>query len=66
MGQKLRATASTSMNEYSSRSHAILQIQIVGKSKDTATQTFGMSRVYLYLLKIAIKDVENVRGVITK
>jgi len=41
LGHKNRATASTSMNEYSSRSHAILQISIVGTNKNTATQTFG-------------------------
>eukprot|EP00794_Sanderia_malayensis_P019043 gene19043-20956_t len=41
LGHKNRSTASTNMNEHSSRSHAILVINIVGENINTATRTSG-------------------------
>eukprot|EP00112_Aurelia_sp_Birch-Aquarium-sp1_P022068 Seg61.8 transcript_id=Seg61.8/GoldUCD/mRNA.D3Y31 product="Kinesin-like protein KIFC3" protein_id=Seg61.8/GoldUCD/D3Y31 len=41
LGHKNRSTASTNMNEYSSRSHAVLVIKVVGINKNTGTKTMG-------------------------
>eukprot|EP00795_Rhopilema_esculentum_P001813 gene1813-16303_t len=41
LGHKNRFTASTNMNEYSSRSHAVLVINVIGKNKNTGAKTVG-------------------------
>ncbi|XP_062583545.1 kinesin-like protein KIFC3 isoform X2 [Saccostrea cucullata] len=41
LGQKNRATATTNMNEHSSRSHALLTVQVVGVNKTTNVKTVG-------------------------
>ena len=41
LGHKNRATASTNMNEHSSRSHALLRIRVVGTSRTTGNKTTG-------------------------
>ncbi|XP_071092118.1 kinesin-like protein KIFC3 [Haliotis cracherodii] len=41
MGQRNRATATTNMNEHSSRSHALLCVTITGVNKTTNTKTVG-------------------------
>ncbi|XP_076807108.1 uncharacterized protein LOC143450438 [Clavelina lepadiformis] len=40
-GRSNRATASTNMNEHSSRSHAVLIITVTGKNKTTGIETLG-------------------------
>ncbi|ESP03749.1 hypothetical protein LOTGIDRAFT_136951 [Lottia gigantea] len=40
-GQKNRATATTNLNEHSSRSHLILNIEVTGYNKTTNTRTRG-------------------------
>ena len=44
LGHKNRATASTNMNEHSSRSHALLRIRVVGTSRTTGNKTTGARR----------------------
>lgn len=41
LGQKNRATATTNMNEHSSRSHALLTVQVLGVNKITNVRTMG-------------------------
>ncbi|XP_046585114.1 kinesin-like protein KIFC3 isoform X1 [Haliotis rubra] len=41
VGQRNRATATTNMNEHSSRSHALLCVTITGVNKTTNTKTVG-------------------------
>lgn len=41
LGQKNRATATTNMNEHSSRSHALLTVQVLGVNKTTNVRTMG-------------------------
>ncbi|KAK3600577.1 hypothetical protein CHS0354_020969 [Potamilus streckersoni] len=41
VGQKNRATATTNMNEHSSRSHALLCVTVTGENKTTKTRTTG-------------------------
>ncbi|XP_078338676.1 uncharacterized protein LOC111136219 isoform X2 [Crassostrea virginica] len=41
LGQKNRATATTNMNEHSSRSHALLTVQVHGVNKTTNVKTLG-------------------------
>jgi len=41
LGHKNRSTASTNMNEHSSRSHALLCVQVTGVNKTTGAKTFG-------------------------
>lgn len=41
IGHDNRATASTNMNEHSSRSHALLCVEIVGENLTTGVKTFG-------------------------
>ncbi|KAL3858961.1 hypothetical protein ACJMK2_009206 [Sinanodonta woodiana] len=41
VGQKNRATATTNMNEHSSRSHALLCVTVTGENKTTKTKTTG-------------------------
>uniref|UniRef100_H2ZNU8 Kinesin-like protein n=1 Tax=Ciona savignyi TaxID=51511 RepID=H2ZNU8_CIOSA len=40
-GRSNRATASTNMNEHSSRSHAVLMVTVAGTNKTTGVQTMG-------------------------
>nr|XP_018673165.1 kinesin-like protein KIFC3 [Ciona intestinalis] len=40
-GRSNRATASTNMNEHSSRSHAVLMVTVTGKNKTTGLETIG-------------------------
>ena len=41
LGHRNRATASTNMNEHSSRSHALLRVTVVGRNKETNKKTTG-------------------------
>ncbi|XP_048752389.2 kinesin-like protein KIFC3 isoform X3 [Ostrea edulis] len=41
LGQKNRATATTNMNEHSSRSHALLTVRVIGVNKTTNIKTVG-------------------------
>ena len=41
LGHENRSTGATKMNIYSSRSHALLCITIIGVSKSTGSQTIG-------------------------
>ncbi|CAG2246937.1 KIFC2_3 [Mytilus edulis] len=41
IGQKNRATATTNMNEHSSRSHALLCVTVTGVNRTTNTKTIG-------------------------
>lgn len=40
-GHKNRATACTNMNEHSSRSHALLCVEVIGTNKTTGAKTLG-------------------------
>lgn len=42
LGHENRSTGTTKMNIYSSRSHALLCITVIGVSKSTGSQTIGM------------------------
>ena len=41
IGHENRATASTNMNEHSSRSHALLCVEVVGENITTGVKTLG-------------------------
>ncbi|KAF6019824.1 hypothetical protein EB796_021863 [Bugula neritina] len=41
LGHQNRATASTNMNEYSSRSHALLCVEVTGLNRTTGAKTLG-------------------------
>lgn len=45
IGHKNRATASTNMNEHSSRSHALLCVTVIGKNSTTGTKTMGKKKI---------------------
>lgn len=42
LGHENRSTGATKMNIFSSRSHALLCITVIGVSKSTGSQTIGM------------------------
>lgn len=44
VGRKNRATASTNMNEHSSRSHALLCVEVIGQNFTTGAKTSGNTR----------------------
>ena len=41
LGHKNRSTASTNMNEHSSRSHALLCVEVTGVNRTTGARTLG-------------------------
>ena len=48
LGHENRSTGATKMNIYSSRSHALLCITVIGVSKSTGSQTIGRLLQYCY------------------
>lgn len=44
IGHNNRATASTNMNEHSSRSHALLCVEVLGENITTGAKTLGKSK----------------------
>ena len=48
VGHRNRATASTNMNEHSSRSHALLCVEVTGINRTTGAKTFGTFLLFFH------------------